>query len=746
MSNNAIHDPGRRRFLNRLSIAAGTIAAGTTPLVALADEGEFHEWRGQRRFLRPGRQFFPQSVASFEPRPDSVIVWARLHDADYPGQDLELTLLVGTDPWLKRVVAATRLNARALDDGVVQVKLTELQAKTRYYYRFAYEKRGRWFGSAIARTRTAPLAHDTTPAHFALVSCQDAIGRYYNAYFAALAQDPDFVLHVGDYIYETTGAPAAGRGLQFSDLAGAIRLGTAAAPFHAAASVSNYRELYQFYRSDALLQRMHERFAFVNTWDDHEYADDCWQATATHFDGRRDENNPQRRRNAEQVFFEYVAVDVDGAQPEGQAELSHRDLYPDTRLYRDLRYGKNLHLALTDSRSFRPDHLIPEDAFPGSVPVDRATLTMLLSGAGIPYDLVKDRFAPYLNVAALGPLLQGVLIQVLTFGYVQEGLSLAEASAKAAQKIQGNLDVRVVNSLLASAGFPPIGGIESLDRGISFAHLGKTALFSSLGSRFIVAKDTFDLYAAYLGLVNPASQDVYDSARAPESPQLTWLAGLLQASDARWKVIANATSLTSMVLDLTGQLPGLPPEVQALIGQLPAQLRNRFYLSLDQMDGFPNYTRALLELYKGHDNVVLVAGDIHASFAARHDGGVWEFTGPAVSSLGLRGQLLAAVQSDPLLSQVPGLTELIAQLDLLLAAANPEIRYANTGVNGVVMMEASGKKLTATYWQLDGAEATRSSYERPLQLLGKLRTRRFEVAAEALAESALPADAGRVPA
>ena len=247
------HDPVRRRFLSRVTVAAGTIAAGS-PLVALAhgrdNDGDWHEWRGQRRLIRPGGRFFPQSVASFEPRARSIIVWTRVEDPDHPGQDLDLTLLVGTDPWLNRVVVATRLNARNADGGVVQVKLDDLKAKTHYYYRFVYEKRGRWYGSPIGRTRTAPHARDADRARFVLASCQDAVGRYYNTYLAILAQDPDFVLFIGDYIYETTGDPEfqvpTGRRPQFSDLAGAIRLGTAAAPFYAAASLSNYRELYRF--------------------------------------------------------------------------------------------------------------------------------------------------------------------------------------------------------------------------------------------------------------------------------------------------------------------------------------------------------------------------------------------------------------------------------------------------------------------------------------------------------------------
>src|SRR5262249_20381899 len=153
-----------------------------------------------------------------------------------------------------------------------------------------------------------------------------------------------------------------------------------------------------------------------------------------------------------------------------------------------------------------------------------------------------------------------------------------------------------------------------------------------LGSRYFVVKDTYDLYAAFKAAQNPATQDVYDAANAPAHPQLAWLTSALQASDARWKVVVNSTSLTSMVLDLTGQTPGLPPQFQAILAQLPAELRNRFYLNVDQMDGFPAFTGALLSLYAQRGDVALVAGDIHASFATEHAGGVWEFTGPAVSS------------------------------------------------------------------------------------------------------------------
>nr|MCU0870507.1 twin-arginine translocation signal domain-containing protein [Burkholderiales bacterium] len=71
----------RRRFLQRVTVVAGTFATGIPAFAGPEDiEDQDHVVRGRRVRVRRGRAFFPQSVASFEPRPDSVIVWARAVD------------------------------------------------------------------------------------------------------------------------------------------------------------------------------------------------------------------------------------------------------------------------------------------------------------------------------------------------------------------------------------------------------------------------------------------------------------------------------------------------------------------------------------------------------------------------------------------------------------------------------------------------------------------------------------------
>ena len=68
--------------------------------------------------------------------------------------------------------------------------------------------------SISGRTRTAPDATADVPVHLAWVSCQDFAAGRYDAYRELVADDDaraeadkiQFVVHMGDYIYETRGS------------------------------------------------------------------------------------------------------------------------------------------------------------------------------------------------------------------------------------------------------------------------------------------------------------------------------------------------------------------------------------------------------------------------------------------------------------------------------------------------------------------------------------------------------------
>jgi len=98
---------------------------------------------------------------------------------------------------------------------------------------------------------------------------------------------------------------------------------------------------------------VHRLFPFILTWDDHEFTNDCWRDVANEFDGAAgEERDTQRRMAASRAWFEYLPVDV---------ELDLQASFPDDiRVYRSRRWGKLVHLALSDVRYFRDDHVVPE--------------------------------------------------------------------------------------------------------------------------------------------------------------------------------------------------------------------------------------------------------------------------------------------------------------------------------------------------------------------------------------------------
>lgn len=647
---------------------------------------------------------FPQSVASGDPTPTSVVLWTRVVDPLDPASpaDLPLELEVATDPAFAHVVQQrTDLLARAAFDRCVKTAVQGLTPHTFYYYRFGYG--GTW--SHVGRTRTAPAPDQPVPQRFAYLNCQDYIGRYYNT-LAHLVQSEsnrlDFVVHLGDYIYETTGdssfqSTGAVRRIEFTDQAGAIRLGPADAPYYAASSLDNYRQLYRTYRSDPNLQRVHELFPVVAMWDDHEYSNDQWRNNATYFDGRQSEADTPRRQHAEQAYFEYLPIGV-GLDTQG-VQIDSSILYPNTRIYRHFQFGSLLDLFLTDYRTYRPDHLIPEDAFPGTVAIDDATCSNLLGEA---WPTARGSFDPYVDIddPSQGGLKAG-LVQIVTAAYLQEGLTGVGARARAVSAVTGNLSTTYVNALLVAAGQPaafPPEAQAALPRGLSFLLLGKQALFSQFGSRYLVPRTSYQLYAAYRGLLDPASQDAYGPAQTAD------LTGWLTTSLARWKVVGSSVSFTPLGFDFANPPLPLPPE-------FPAALRTHIQLNAEDWDGFPNGRQAVLDLLAAH-NAVVISGDIHASFITRHNaaGGrvVPEFTGAAVSSETFREELRSSAEGNPATAGLPGLEQLLAATDVLLADALHktglgELLGARSDANGYVVMQATAEGLTAEYRHLPRA-------------------------------------------
>jgi alkaline phosphatase D len=673
----------RRDFLRATVFTAGALlvpgcgGGDTTPAPA--------------RVLDDGTKFFPQSVASGDPRADSVVLWARVADPDHASSNLELEVELSTDESFTTLVslgaAQAKVSAVSKFDHCAKVKITGLTPATIYHYRFIYVTAGKNFVSRTGRTKTAPAEGADVPVKFAVVSCQDFIGRYFNAHLALAQEEVDFFVHLGDYIYETTGDPSfqtaqPDRTITFTDQKGALPLTAGTITFYAAKSLDNYRELYRAARGDVNLQKVHERFAMIATWDDHEFSNDCHGDTAVYSNGKVDETDPARRKAANQAWFEYQPVDYAGKESfEYDATAATPD---DIQIWRDFTFGKHVHLVMTDLRSHRADGIIPEDALPGAVAIDQDALKAELGS-------VPMFATPYIDVETYNA---GAVKTVLA--------GAAKAGGYDPAKITGNISVAYINALAAklNPGLAPADQIPTIDmvaqvgleKGVSFADLGKGGNYTSIGSRYLAVKDTFNLFADITWKASKASQEVLGAA------QEAWFLSTMQGSKATWKVWGNEYCLSQIAIDLS-PFP-LPPAFQ-----------HAFYMDTDGWDGFRNKRDELLDKLADVGGVVAVTGDIHAFFAGTpttSDGKkkIVEFVGGAVSSTTYLDILLGTIASDPVLSSVSGADMLAKNIDGLLLAKdtkiNPFMGFANSAANGYVVVEAGPKELVTTMHMIPG--------------------------------------------
>lgn len=334
---------------------------------------------------------FPQGLASGDPRPDGVILWTRVEPDRAAPAEIPVTYDVATDAAFENVVATGEVVATAASDHTVRLKVTKLEAFTTYYYRFTALD----VTTDAGRTKTAPKADQDVPVRFAFAACQDFVGRYYHSWKALLDEDAvDFVVFLGDYVYETDGNPSFMTPTEARKIVLPDGLSLGENSGKAAQTLADYRALYKRYRSDENLKKAHASFPFVCIWDDHEFGDDCWQDHTTHFselDGNTEQVTSQRE-DADQAWFEYQPADVE------YDEAGH---YPaDIKIYRKLRFGKHMELFLTDQRYFRSDHVIPEG------PTDSTVGKVLAnSGIGSRIFVLKSGFDP--KEAAAKPTMLG---------------------------------------------------------------------------------------------------------------------------------------------------------------------------------------------------------------------------------------------------------------------------------------------------------------------------------------------------
>jgi len=493
----------RRKFLGVTAatlatpyiITANRVHAGTfgfdpaTAGTALPDNSAIYE--------SSARMIFDLSVSSGDPTPSGVMLWTHINPKYYDPSE-QLVFQVCKDPAAQVVVLEGQVNADEIGpqkDYTVKIDLDgQLDANQRYYYRFYYKG----ISSRIGRCKTLPQQDGYLEnLKIAVLTCQD----YTNGYYGALnyvAQDDsiDFVVHLGDFIYETAGDPRF-QSLPFADREIILPSGGIVA-----FDVPDYRHLYKTYRSDLNLQLAMEVHSWIITTDDHETANDAY------WDYERDTlGAPDHPLTTEQgsdaAALKQLKLDSQRAWVEytpTRVQINENASHPHdfTRIYRSFQFGDLFELFMLDTRTYRSPHPCGEnDIFSRYIPIgcnkmNDAGQTMM---GETQFDWLKqglkDSSAKWTvlgNQTYLGRLTASLLGQPLAYinvdawdGYIAERDRLMEAVKEANLDnfvvLTGDLHTYISSYVkydyghLTNFWWPNIAGIEFMTPSVSSSNL-----------------------------------------------------------------------------------------------------------------------------------------------------------------------------------------------------------------------------------------------------------------------------------
>ncbi len=341
----------RRRFL------AGALAAGAAvPLAGFGAPGcsivPPHRPPQPPADLPDG--LFALGVASGDPLPTAVVLWTRLapvplEGGGMPAVDVPVRWELATNDRFHGHVRRGDVVATPEHGHSVHVDVRGLRPASWYWYRFIVGDQV----STVGRTRTAPApGHHRDPLRFLYASCQNWQDGFWPLWLHAPDDDPDVVLHLGDYIYE--GGVSASAVRQHNS--------------HEVRTLDAYRNRYGLYKGDPALQGIHAAAPWIVIWDDHEVENNYAgllpevPAEAPGF--------PARRAAAYQAWWEHQPVRLPA--PTG----------PDLTIYRTFDWGRLARFYALDGRQYRSDQPCDDGAGDfGTTCAERTAASQTMLGA-----------------------------------------------------------------------------------------------------------------------------------------------------------------------------------------------------------------------------------------------------------------------------------------------------------------------------------------------------------------------------
>ena len=285
----------------------------------------------------PGDTPFSLGVASGDPTAESAILWTRVAPSPFAApidETIDVAWEVATDDAMRQVIASGVATARPELAHCIHVEATNLAPDRHYYYRF----QALGGSSPIGRTRTLPSPGTRTDQfRIAMSSCMEYTQGYFTALRDLHTQQPNLVLHNGDYIYESSSGDVRSYPIAWE-----------------ATRLSDYRALYAQYRQDTDLREAHRQFPWIVIWDDHEVSNDFGP---NHFLPSR-YNAPMsvsdhRKRVlvGRQAFLEHMPLRASLSLHDGSTPI----------MYRQDVVGDLLELNRLDVRSFRDTPVCIQD-------------------------------------------------------------------------------------------------------------------------------------------------------------------------------------------------------------------------------------------------------------------------------------------------------------------------------------------------------------------------------------------------
>ncbi|MQA05794.1 MAG: alkaline phosphatase [Streptosporangiales bacterium] len=325
-----------RSSISRRTLITGSAALGAAAGAGLWTPATAHAAAPRAAASELSTDPFTLGVASGDPSSDGIVLWTRLATdplaedglGGMPNQTLEVEWQLATDEGMAKIAASGITPAAPDAAHSVHVEVDKLEPHRHYWYRF----RVGTYVSPVGRTRTAPAPDVVVDSlRMAFVSCSQYEHGYFDAYRALAEDDPDLVLHLGDYQYEYTAGDYTIPGGNIRDHEGPETV-----------TLANYRQRHAQYKSDADLQAAHAAAPFLVVFDDHE-VDNNWADEMPENPAEKP-TFMERRTAAFKAYYENMPLRRSSI-PNG----------PNIQIYRRAQWGRLASFHMLDTRQFRDD-------------------------------------------------------------------------------------------------------------------------------------------------------------------------------------------------------------------------------------------------------------------------------------------------------------------------------------------------------------------------------------------------------